>query len=55
MQFELQFREKFRKFSKQFHQEIAKMHYFSIFSKNLTNHALIFCGIGRKTKGLGKF
>ena len=32
----------------------AKMHYFSIFFKNLTTHALIFRGFGRKTL-LGSF
>ena len=34
--------------------KIAKMHYFSIFSKKLTNHALIFCAFGRKTQIVGK-
>ena len=31
------------------------MHYFSIFPKNLTNHALIFRAFGRKTQIVGKF
>ena len=31
------------------------MHYFSIFSQNLTNHTLNFCAFGRKTQIVGKF
>ena len=29
------------------------MHYFSIFFKKLTNHALIFCALGRKRQLIG--
>ena len=31
------------------------MHYFSIFFKKLTNHAFIFCALGRKTQLVGNF
>ena len=44
----------FRKFSN-FFRKFRKMHYFSIFSKNLTKHALIFRSFGRKIQIIGKF
>ena len=47
-------REHFSKFQN-FLKKIAKMDYFSIFSKNLANHALIFCAFGRKTQFNGNF
>ena len=47
--------EEFSKIFKNFLVKIAKMHYFSIFSKHLTNHGLIFRAFGRKTRILGKF
>ena len=40
--------ENFRKFSKNFLRKSRKKYYFSIFSKNLTNYALVFCAFGRK-------
>ena len=45
----------FRKFSKNFLRKLLKMNYFRIFSKNLTNHTLIFREFGRKTHFLEKF
>ena len=45
----------FRKFSKFFLRKLLKVHYFGIFSKNLTNHALNFCAFGRKKQIVGKF
>ena len=47
--------EKILKIFKNFLKKIAKMHYFSIFFKRLTNHALNFCAFGRKTQIVGKF
>ena len=44
-----------RKFVKVFLRKLLKMHYFSIFSQNLTNHALLFRAFGRKNKLLGNF
>ena len=38
----MKFWEHFRKFSTNFLRKLRKMYYFRIFSKNLTNHALIF-------------
>ena len=43
------------KIFKRFLKKSAKMHYFSIISKSLTIHALIFCAFGRKTQIAGKF
>ena len=34
--------------------KLRKIHYFSIFFKNLRNHALIFCSFRRKTQIVGK-
>ena len=44
---------KLSKIFKKFLRKIAKMHYFNIVSKNLTYHALIFCGFDEKRKMLG--
>ena len=41
-------RDTFRKFSKKFLRKLRKMHYLFIFSKNLTNHALIFSHVWTK-------
>ena len=42
------------KFFECFLKEMAKMHYFSIFFKKLTNHALNFRALGRKIQIIGK-
>ena len=43
------------KIFKKFLKKIAKMHYFRIFSKNLTSHTLIFPAFWRKTQFVGNF
>ena len=45
----------FDKFLKNLFIKFRKIHYFSIFRKNLTNHALIFRAFGRKTQVVEKF
>ena len=45
----------FEIFQKIFIRKLIKMHYFCIFLKDLTSHALIFCAFGRKTHIFGKF
>ena len=48
--------EHFSKIFKKFLKKIAKNALvYHIFPKNLTNHALIFCGFGRKTQLIGNF
>ena len=47
--------EHFSKNFKNFLKKISKNAFFSIFSKNLTNHALTFCAFGRKTQFIGNF
>ena len=47
--------EKFSKIFKHFLRKLRKIHYFSIFSNNLTNHPLIFHAFGGKLKLLGNF
>ena len=34
--------------------KIAKIHYFSLFIKKISNYALNFCACGRKTQLIGK-
>ena len=46
---------KFLKIFKIFLRKIVKMHYFSIFSKNVINDAFIFRAFGRKTQFVGNF
>ena len=46
---------KFRKFSKNFLRKFRKILVLAYLSKNLTNHALIFCAFGRKTQIVVKF
>ena len=47
--------EKIFKILQNFLRKLLKMNYFRIFSKNLTNHTLIFREFGRKTHFLEKF
>ena len=48
--------ERFEKNLENFHKNIARNALFlHIFQKNLTNHALIFCAIGRKSQFVGNF
>ena len=54
-QLSLKFWENFRQFSNIFLGKFLKMHYFSIFSKNLINHGFIFRAFGRKTLFVGNF
>ena len=46
-------RNTFRKFSNNVLTKLRKMHYFSIFSEDLTSGALIFSAFGRKTQVIG--
>ena len=45
----------FRKFLKIFLRKLQKIMILAYFSKELTNHALDFCGLGPKTQIVGKF
>ena len=47
--------ENFLKFAKKFLRKLQKCIILGYFSKNLTNHALVFRAFGRKTQILGKF
>ena len=51
----MKFWENFRKFSKNFLRNLQKCIILAYFSKNLTNHSLIFCALGRKAQIVGKF
>ena len=44
-----------RKISTKFLRKLRKCIILAYFSKNLTNHALIFCAFRRKTQSVGKF
>ena len=44
-----------RKFSKGFLRKLRKGIILADFSKDLTNHALIFCAFGRKIQFIGNF
>ena len=56
MNFQKIFKNLFKKYSKNFRKKIAgKGIILAYFQKHLTNHALIFCAVGRKRQFIGNF